>query len=235
MLRRMSELMMAEGDTTTGGTGADTATGGGGDDKLKAQATEARTALAEVIDDPEVLKTLPDAKVVGIHGKLKSKLAAAIPVAPEKYELQLPEKSLLDPKFLDDVSATARELKLSNDGAKKFVTMADAAVKKFVGVREAEWNDKTTQWAKATELDEEIGKADFKSNVDLAKKVVAKFGSDNFKKALAETGFGNHPELVRFMVRVGKAMAEDDLVIPGSQSSGPKRSAEEILYDSPTS
>ena len=48
--------------------------------------------------------------------------------------------------------------------------------------------------------------------VDIAKKSLEAFGSDSLKSLLQETGFGNHPEIIRFMYRAGKAISEDSYV-----------------------
>ncbi len=67
-------------------------------------------------------------------------------------------------------------------------------------------------------------------NVELAKRVVDRFGTDPLKKSLSESGLGNHPELVRLLVRIGKSMSEDQLVIAGHKPSETKKSAADILF-----
>ena len=38
------------------------------------------------------------------------------------------------------------------------------------------------------------------------------FGTEPFKQLLSESGLGNHPEVIRFMYRAGKAISEDSYV-----------------------
>jgi hypothetical protein len=64
--------------------------------------------------------------------------------------------------------------------------------------------------------------------------VVARFGSDSLKAELSKTGYGNHPEMVRLLTRIGKAMAPDQLVLPGTQAGGTQKSAADVLYGSST-
>jgi hypothetical protein len=48
-------------------------------------------------------------------------------------------------------------------------------------------------------------------SVGFANKALDKYGTPELKEALASTGAGNHPEFIRFMTRVGKAMSEDTI------------------------
>ena len=45
-----------------------------------------------------------------------------------------------------------------------------------------------------------------------AKSALDTFGNDALKSLLVETGFGNHPEIIRFMYRAGKAISEDSYI-----------------------
>jgi hypothetical protein len=44
------------------------------------------------------------------------------------------------------------------------------------------------------------------------------------------TGAGNHPEVIRFVARVGRATAEDRFVAAAGASAGSARSAAQVLY-----
>ena len=67
----------------------------------------------------------------------------------------------------------------------------------------------------------------FDANLKTAKSALDTFGNDALKSLLVETGFGNHPEIIRFMYRAGKAISEDSYVgnsegADYSSNSGPK-------------
>lgn len=143
-------------------------------------------------------------------------------VAPEKYDLKLSEDSVLGKRALERIEAYAKEQGLSNEQAQAIVDGEAEAVAKFV-------DEQSNEWANQTKNDKEIGGEGFKKNVETAKRVIDKFGSDTLRKELNKTGYGNHPELIRLLSRIGKAMNEDELVIPGAQA-GTKRSREEIFY-----
>ena len=69
-----------------------------------------------------------------------------------------------------------------------------------------------TEWAERSQSDEEFGGESFESNIEVAKSALNAFGTDPFKQLLQESGLGNHPEVIRFMYRAGKAISEDSYV-----------------------
>ncbi|MEC7472463.1 MAG: hypothetical protein VX946_03765 [Pseudomonadota bacterium] len=48
-------------------------------------------------------------------------------------------------------------------------------------------------------------------------KAIEKFGSPELRQVLNDSGLGNHPELVKFCHRIGKAISDDSLVLGGTQ------------------
>ena len=51
-----------------------------------------------------------------------------------------------------------------------------------------------------------------------------------FNEMLDSSGLGNHPEMIRFLHRVGKAISEDSVVVGGTTTSQLTREA--VLYPS---
>lgn len=156
----------------------------------------------------------------------------AKPVAPEKYDLKLPSGSLLEKSAVERIASYAKERGLSQEDAQSLLERESQAVSGFAEAQRAELEGKVESWKQEVEDDKEIGGAAFKQNVELAHRVLARYGSPSLRQALNETGLGNHPELVRVFVRIGKAMADDQLVMPGTQSAG-KRPIEEVFYGNP--
>lgn len=76
------------------------------------------------------------------------------------------------------------------------------------------------EWLQTAKADKEIGGASFEANTLLAKKAMVKFGGESLQAWLQETGLGNHPELIRAFVRIGKAMAEDSIGGIGGATNG---------------
>lgn len=147
--------------------------------------------------------------------------------APEKYEFQAAEGVELDTEALKDFEPVARDLNLTNEQAQKLV---DAYPKILAGVqqRQAEaWQAQTEQWAADVKADKEIGGDKLTANLSAAQRALDLFGTPELKEYLNTTGLGNHPDLVKTFVKIGKAMSEDGMVDGSNQG---QRSAAEVLY-----
>jgi hypothetical protein len=149
---------------------------------------------------------------------------------PEKYELKLPENSLLKAQALEDIAATAKEHKLTQKQAEALVQREDKALHAYHQAQLDDLKVKSQVWIQDVKADKELGGEAFVKNAELASRVVKRFGTESFQKMISDSGAGNHPELVRIFARIGKAMSEDQLVIPGSQSGRGPRSMEDIFY-----
>lgn len=147
--------------------------------------------------------------------------------APEKYEFTAGEGVELDTEALKDFEPVARDLNLTNEQAQKLV---DAYPKILAGVqqRQAEaWQAQTEQWAADVKADKDIGGDKLTSNLSAAQRALDQFGTPELKEYLNTTGLGNHPDLVKTFVKIGKAMSEDGMVDGSNQG---QRSAAEVLY-----
>ena len=147
--------------------------------------------------------------------------------APEKYEFTAGEGVELDTEALKDFEPVARDLNLTNEQAQKLV---DAYPKILAGVqqRQAEaWQAQTEQWAADVKSDKEIGGDKLTANLSAAQRALDQFGTPELKEYLNATGLGNHPDLVKTFVKIGKAMSEDGMVDGSNQG---QRSAAEVLY-----
>jgi hypothetical protein len=197
------------------------------DQGSKPEETKATPSAAPAAEPPKEA-TKPDA--VPKEGEVKpqanakpdEKQAESQKKVPEKYDLKLPDDSLLDASITDKVALIAKERGLSNEEAQALVDNEHNAVKAFVAER-------TQTWLSASENDKEIGGQAFKENAEIAKRVVSRYGTDSLKKELNRTGYGNHPELVRLLYRIGKEMAPDKLIVPTAQAAG-KKPVEEYFY-----
>jgi hypothetical protein len=150
-------------------------------------------------------------------------------VVPEKYDLKLPEGSLLSASQLEALATYSKENKLTAEQAQGLLEREHQAVATYVENQKQELAKKPEAWLAEAQADKEIGGDKFGENTELAKRALATFGSDTLKKILNDTGLGNHPELVRAFVRIGKAMSDDKLVLPGAHAGG-KKSIEDIFY-----
>lgn len=148
--------------------------------------------------------------------------------APEKYEFKAGEGQELDTAALEQFEPIARELNLSNEQAQKMVDLYGTKILPMVQQHQAEtWQKTTEQWAADVKADKEIGGDKLTANLSAAQRALDQFGTPELKEYLEGTGLGNHPELVKAFIKIGKAMSEDGMVDGSNQG---QRSAAEVLY-----
>lgn len=151
--------------------------------------------------------------------------------APEEYaDFTIPEGVEMDANLTTDLKAVAKELGLSQEQAQR---LADIGIKQAQGQAAKQTQvltDAGERWATEARADKEFGGEKFEENLGLAKKAVDAFGTPELKTLLNETKLGNHPEVLRFMVRAGKAISQDRFEGGRAAPAGEKRSAEDRLY-----
>ena len=147
--------------------------------------------------------------------------------APETYEFNTKisdDSSELDPEVVTAFGEVAKELDLPQDAAQKVLDK----VAPVIQAKQAKVLEQVkTDWANDSQADKEFGGENLAENLNVAKTALDAFGSDSLKSLLHETGFGNHPEIIRFMYRAGKAISEDSYIgnsegADSLRTSGPK-------------
>lgn len=146
-------------------------------------------------------------------------------VVPEAYELAL-EGVTLDAALVEEATPIFKELGLTNDQANALLPLApklmenaqNALMQQMVDAG----NQQRQQWLEAAKADPEIGGAKMGETVHLAGKAFDALGYADghpFRKALTESGFGNHPDMIRMARRLGEMVGEDgDFVRSGAGS-----------------
>lgn len=152
--------------------------------------------------------------------------------APEKYEdFKLPEGVTLEAEVAGEIAALGKELNLPQEQAQKVADLiaksraaADAQVAETL---------KTTRetWLSEAKADKEFGGDKLGENLATAKRAIDTFASPRLKEVLDATGFGNHPEVIRFAVNVGRAISPDKLVTGGAPGKARLTDAE-VFYGS---
>lgn len=143
-----------------------------------------------------------------------------------EYKFEFPEDMPVDEAELNDFKSTAKELGLSPDQAKKLVDLrvkfAQSAVSKHTAA--------VGEWRNQSKADKEFGGDKFEENLSHAIKARDAFATDELKTLLQTTRLGDHPEVVRFFYRVGKALSEDKFVKPGATNGAERKSTADVLY-----
>ena len=136
--------------------------------------------------------------------------------APEKYEFKPFEGAMLDSEVVSAYSEAARELNLTQEAAQKMLDRIAPVLQQ----RTAEQvTSISNEWANMARSDKEFGGEKLSENLSVAKKALDAFGGPELVSLLNESGLGNHPELIRFFYRAGKAISEDRFVT-GSSGAG---------------
>lgn len=150
--------------------------------------------------------------------------------APEQYaDFALPDGYQLDSDMLESVTTFAKAHNLTQQQAQGLVDLGAKQAAQIVAqfTAEAQANPVmlashwASEWSKLTAADAEYGGKNLTTNMAQVAKVFGTFGTPELGEFLNKTGLAHHPELIRFMHRVGKAVGEDTLVTPsGGQGAG---------------
>ncbi|HEV2133795.1 MAG TPA: hypothetical protein VGR47_05985 [Terracidiphilus sp.] len=151
----------------------------------------------------------------------------AASTAPESYTFTAPEGTEYDPEVLGAYAGAAKEAGLTQDAAQKLIEkMAPALAARQVDQVQAIHKE----WLDASTADKEFGGEKLPENLGVARKTLEKFGSPELRALLDETGLGNHPEVIRFFYRAGKAISEDKFV-GGNVGNTARANPASVLYD----
>lgn len=199
-----------------------------------AETTQTAAAASTTTEAPvkaDAPKEEPKGSMVTVEAEApkpedKGKDPAEKPAVPEKYELKLPQGSQLEPSYLEKVASLAKEKGWSNARAQEYIDDRHAAVAEYQTKQQADLqtlNLKT--WKEELMADPDFGGKNFEVSGHLAYKAAERFGGKEFAEVLKTSQLNHHPQLFRFLVRVGKAMESDTFV--ESKNTSPGRGTQE--------
>lgn len=126
-----------------------------------------------------------------------------------RYDFSLPEGMAIDEKLAEAMSPVLKDIGLTRGQAQALAGALAAHRQAEAANGSREWADIQTGWVNSAKKDSEIGGARWDTSVATAQGALARFGTPGLRAFLTESGGGNHPEVIRFMARVGNAIAED--------------------------
>ncbi len=153
---------------------------------------------------------------------------------PENYHFDLPDGfDELDEGFAAEVTPVLKDLALTNREANKLVPLYAAQVKKMEQRAANAWNDRLEGWKNEVMADRELGGDKLPATTTAAAKAIVAFSPNTgeaqaLREVLESSGLGNHPAVIRFFSRVGKAVSED--MLHRSDSTGGQRSLADRIY-----
>jgi hypothetical protein len=191
------------------------------------EATE--TAAVDALVAESVAAAPVDDSVLGDAGEdapAEQKAEAEAPVLPEKYELTAPEGMTLDIEALAIADPVFRELGLTNDQAQKLMPVAGEYAQRIAnGTLQAIHDQRVADRAemvKAAKADPEIGGAKWDESISFAALALDKLGMPKgspFREFLRSEDLDNHPEMIRAMVKIGRALSEDTDFVRGDTAA----------------
>jgi hypothetical protein len=141
-----------------------------------------------------------------------------------------PDGMGLEPATLGEFQAVAKGMGLSQEQAQSLVDLGVKLVQRNSESADTGIKDMRTEWESQVKSDKEIGGDRLAPNLEMAKQAMRQFGTPELVEFFDQTGLGNHPALVRFMVKVGKAVGEDRTVDGAATSGAAGKSAAEVFY-----
>jgi len=186
-------------------------------------AAEAATAAAADTETTPTLLTEKEAE--------PEKPAEEAPAPFDAEKIALPEGMKADAEILGKFGEIATKHKVSQEAAQELVNLYHSVASTQAKQNWDSWQTTQSGWVADVKADREIG------NLDEVKRTVGRFLDDpafagpKTREGFEVTGSGNHPEVIRFIYRLTKALAEGTHVAGnGPVRQATERSLAERLY-----
>lgn len=152
---------------------------------------------------------------------------------PDQYTFDAPEGVELDEARLEAFKEKAREMGFSQ---KQFQQILEYDLERSQAAQQDAvdaWNNRVNGWREAAQADKEFGGEAYADNVKIAKSAIDKFADAELKALLKSPSednpeglaIGNHPAMLRFLHRVGKMLADPDLILGDDVQKGDETEA----------
>lgn len=149
--------------------------------------------------------------------------------APENGEYAdfvLPDGAQADENLKAEFLPVAKELGLNQAGAQKLVDFKAKLDQYAV----QNWGNHVKELRDTAMRDPEIGGGNYQPALASGRQAITKFGTPEFRKMLNHYGVGNHPEMIRFLAKVGQATGETTIPPSGGATTVAEKPLHEIMY-----
>ncbi len=159
-----------------------------------------------------------------MNADLSNALDAEGSLTPD-YDLTVPKGMELNDNQRNTFMRQAKELGLNGQTAQKLLEISHNNMESNKQAHQ----EQVAAWEQELRKDRQLGGQSFESTVAYAKAGLQRFDpSGELLTILDQTGYGNNPHVIRFLQAVGKAHAEDSVVL-GATNHG-KKPRHERLY-----
>lgn len=184
---------------------------------------EAASALGTAVTE-----TPADAK----PADAKAPEAAPAETKPAELELKAPE-GFKDDAAVAGIKALAGELGLDSPKAQKVLERFAAWQGEATKQAEEAFTQQDKSWAEALQKDPDIGGQKWDAARKDIGRAVQHFKAQGAMRALHSVGLGNHPELVKLMAAVGRALREDRVAGTSAAPAPSERLSDAVLFYGP--
>lgn len=147
-----------------------------------------------------------------------------------KYDLKLPDGVELDTELMAVLGPKFSELKLTNSQAQQLAEAYTKTLQDRSQKAGNDWAGIVSKWVDDAKSDPTIGGDNWDATVAASTRAVNKLGTPELKEYLNASGGGNHPELIRFMSKVGAMIREDNPARGGTDGSSKPADAAHVLF-----
>jgi hypothetical protein len=197
------------------------------EEKMAADKTAADKAAAD--------KIAADAAAAKKAEEEKVKAAGTVTAPPKKegttsqtdYTLTLPDNSPLTQEDLDGLLKEAKESGLSEEQAKQALQETDQVARtaqaRLVQKQTENLKAMVTGWKEAVKKDPEMGGENLAATAIKASRAFKAVASPALQLFCEQTGYADHPEMVRMMLKVYELIGEDKFIrgVTGVQNTTP--------------
>ena len=152
------------------------------------------------------------------------------PDAP--YALTLPEDAVIEASAIERTMAFAKAADLSPETAQQVIEHTNGEVAAYQEHVTNDWTRLTREtWVNETKNDPEIGGEKYAGAVTDAKRFLEKFGDEELRQFLDDTGFGNNRMVIRLLARAEKGITNHTRSTgDGSHAASAHKNAAQKMY-----
>lgn len=154
--------------------------------------------------------------------------------AAPAFDLKLPEGAEAAPAVLAEFTTFATEAGLTPERAQQLVDMHFKQLQAQASAGVAAWDTMVAGWKAEIAADPELGGSKTKEVQTVIGRALDEYGTPEAREAFDSTGLGDNPAVVRFVLKMARALNEGTIV-PGVRPIGRKGTTPaERLYGSTT-
>ena len=151
----------------------------------------------------------PEPKTTEVAPKEPAAIEPAPPEAPTVYEpFKLPDSFQRDEKAMGEFTDYLKDIKAPQEFGQKLVDLYAREATNLYEQQRSAWSDTVNGWKEDVLADPELGGSRTATVLSRCGAVLEQFGTPELRQMFNLTGTGNHPEMVRFLNKVGSFLSE---------------------------